>query len=325
MTGGKKIGKGCCQPAGMQRLEAAKLLGRNEFGAAGEDEWTFEQKLPHHVDVALWLVDNARPDHILQDDFLRLHEHRISGGKYRMPGGRTVSRIQEITEFLTFKNVLDSIVRAFVFQQGVLKFMSLYFDTWTSGSGDTYVSLESSFYDPHNQGGLTNATLWICKLKGSHNSNAMAIAICSVMTKYGMSPAPLPYEPPQTALAKGYLGQHTDISQFVRATTTDDGGGVMKNVAMELNIPRHWCSLHRHDIPHSWALGQSGTDNSRNADMVLTREFMSRMSKMVTHFHGSSQAQDHLKDEAQVQAVSWLQLVHRMSAMLMKDKINNPS
>jgi hypothetical protein len=98
----------------------------------------------------------------------------------------------------------------------------------------------------------------------------------------------------------------------------------MNNVARELNILRHWCSLHRHDIPGSWGLGQSGTENTRTGDMVIVRVFVSKMSRMVTHFHGSSQAQDHLRDSAQEQAILWLQFVHRVTAMQLEDQAHDP-
>lgn len=73
--------------------------------------------------------------------------------------------------------------------------------------------------------GLTNVTLWIFKLKGSHNAHAWATSICQVFRMYGMHPSPLQYEPPQTQLAKGSIGQLTDISQMARGCTSDDGGG----------------------------------------------------------------------------------------------------
>lgn len=74
------------------------------------------------------------------------------------------------------------------------------------------------------------------------------------------------------------------------------GGGVVENVASELAIERVWCALHKYDRPQAWALGQAGTERSRSDQQELMRAFMSRMSRMVTHFTGSSQATDELKD-----------------------------
>ena len=82
--------------------------------------------------------------------------------------------------------------------------------------------------------------------------------------------------------------------------------------ALELAIRRLWCALHRHDIPHSWALGQAGTDSTRSVQQDNMRSFMSRMSRMVTHFHGSSQATDELKDEAD-QAAAHFQLLAKLA------------
>jgi hypothetical protein len=305
---------GCKQPAGKERLDSIPHTARTgDAEHCTEPEWTFEEKLPHHVDVAWWLVDNARPEQICRDGLLRKHERNISKGQYNMPHPQTIDRIQEITEFMTFQNLLDAVVRAWSFMHGTLPHMAIYFDSWTSNSNDTYISLDASFFDPDSPSELTNVTLWIFKLKGSHNSNALALAIAKAFKMYGMHAAPLPYEPPQTALAKGQIGQHTDLSKFVRSATTDDGGGVMKNTALELAIKRLWCTLHKLGIPHSWALGQSGTDTTRNSRQQEMRGFMSRMSRMVTHFAGSSQATDTLKEEQQKQVSSWLELVHCVS------------
>ena len=276
---------GCKQPEGSERVAAWRAAEQRAKGFDPADElWSFEDKLEHHADVTNWLVDYGRPPHICKDHTFRLHERKISGGKYDLPDPATIQTLEDIAYDLTFKNIIDSIERAFLFVYGALPYMAIYHGTWTSRANDTYLSIELSFFDPANpEDVVTNITLFFGKLTGGHNANTIALKLTSVMKKFGLMAAELQYQPPQTAKAKGKLGQMSDLSSFVRAQVTDDGGGVMVNVAKECNTPRDWCALHKLDLPGKKALGQSGTDNTRSADEDEARKFMSRMSKMVSY------------------------------------------
>lgn len=94
-------GKDCCQPAGKDRANAVLKVGAVSMAATGAGprgagEWSFLEKLPHHVKVAQWIVFNARPFFICEDAFLIQHELAISGGGYRLPSQQTVRRLVTI-------------------------------------------------------------------------------------------------------------------------------------------------------------------------------------------------------------------------------------
>lgn len=146
-TGKAGRSTGCKQPDGLDRLAQldAKQPARPTYE---EPEWTFEEKLPHHVDVAFWLVDNARPEHICKGELPRQHEREISGGKYNLPSPPVIDRLQQITEKLTFENVFQALLRARNFNYGAAPWLAVCYNSWTSNANDTYISLEASLYEP---------------------------------------------------------------------------------------------------------------------------------------------------------------------------------
>jgi hypothetical protein len=222
-------------------------------------EWTFDEKLEYHAQVSMWMAESGRPEHMCTDPGFRRFVNGISNGGYLPPSNETIKRMNQICEDLTFNNIVDSLERAFEFAQfGAIPFLSLCYDSWTSIAGDTYLSVDLSYYDPGaSHDGATFVTLDCVKLEAGHDANTLALKLADVFRRYGLWAAPLQYDPPQTAKAHGKKGQFTDLSAFVRGQTTDDGGGVMKNVALETNTFRDWCALHKLDLPARWALGQA--------------------------------------------------------------------
>ena len=73
------------QPDAQNRLDAVdaskpkKVGGKHDPEVPQATEWDFEDKLQHHADIAKWLIESGRPQHILKDELLRRHEKKISG------------------------------------------------------------------------------------------------------------------------------------------------------------------------------------------------------------------------------------------------------
>lgn len=311
----------CVQPIGKLRSTTIKggtsrqrvahaAQSINTTGTVNTTEWTFSEKLPHHVKLTQWLVLNARPFNLTQDRLFIQHQLNISAGLYRPPHQKTIRQLVKIMQSLTLLNINKAIQRAISYVSDAIPFLGLYMDTWTSCANDTYISIDASFHDPTDPQSLpiSNVTLHMGKV-ASHNANALALEVANTFSRFGLQAKPLPYKPPQTTRAKGVEGQLTDLGHLVRCMTSDDGGGVMLNAAKELHVPRDWCALHKYDLPGRWALGQAGTPNTRTPAMQEARDFMTRMTKMVTHFHSSSQSQDALKTKATELLAHWGQAV----------------
>ena len=285
-------------------------LRRNIVSPEDVAMMSFEESLPHHIELQKWLTHKGRPFAIANDTLLRTFIYdvsvssAVSGLAYAPPSTKFIDANSDLAG-LVFDLTANSIAkdlehgRLFYCEQ---PFMTGYWDGWTAKNKLPFLGLAGSWIAPWTQPTRCSAMLGVMHMPGSHGGNEIAHKLAQTLKDR------FRIEPRKVSLSrrenKGDAWEETTGFGHIMVGSRTDAGGGVPAASRRIGVDNGRCDLHGLDGAqgHAYCLAQKPSTLSPEQQQVKAlickiRKLADKMKDSTQHAEAYMKACEDLIDE----------------------------